>query len=126
VGLLLCAGSFGLFEWELSKGNSAEVARTIAVNVFIIGEMFYLFNCRSLKLPLYKLDFFSNPSVLLGSAIMMVVQAGFIYLPFMNKAFSTAPIKLNDWLMCIMVGVIIYFVIEAEKAFRRRKDEYAE
>jgi Ca2+-transporting ATPase len=126
VGLLLCAGSFGLFEWELSKGSSADMARTLAVNVFVVGEMFYLFNCRSLKLPLYKLDFFSNPSVLLGSAIMMVVQAGFIYLPFMNKAFSTAPIKLNDWLACIMVGIIIYFVIEAEKAFRRRNDESAE
>jgi Ca2+-transporting ATPase len=126
VGLLLCAGSFGLFEWELSKGSSADVARTLAVNVFVVGEMFYLFNCRSLKLPLYKLDFFSNPSVLLGSAIMMSVQAGFIYLPFMNKAFSSAPLKLNDWLMCTMVGVIIFFVIEAEKAFRRRKDEFAE
>jgi cation-transporting P-type ATPase F len=126
VGLLLCAGSFGLFEWEMSKGSSADVARTIAVNVFVIGEMFYLFNCRSLKLPLYKLGFFSNPSVLLGSALMLAAQAGFTYLPFMNKAFSTAPLKLNDWLLCVMVGVVIYFVIEAEKAFRRRNDEFAE
>jgi len=126
VGLLLCAGSFGLFGWELSKGSSADVARTMAVNVFIIGEMFYLFNCRSLKLPLFKLRFFSNPSVLLGSALMLAAQSGFTYLPFMNRAFSSAPLKLNDWLMCTMVGMIIFFVIEAEKAFRRRKDEFAE
>lgn len=126
VGVLLCAGSFGLFEWELSRGSSENVARTMAVNVFILGEMFYLFNCRSLKYSVGKIGFFSNPSVLLGSGLMLLFQAGFTYLPFMNKAFNSAPLELIDWLMCAMIGIIIYFVIEAEKAFRRRKNDFAE
>jgi len=126
VGILLCAGSFGLYEWEMSKGSPENMARTMAVNVFIIGEMFYLFNCRSLKYPVRKLGFFSNPSVLLGSALMLLFQTAFTYLPFMNRAFSSAPLKLVDWLMCVMIGIIIYFVIETEKAFRRRSDDFAE
>ncbi len=48
VGILLLAGSFGLFEWARQSGHTLEEARTIAANVFVFGEMFYLFNCRSL------------------------------------------------------------------------------
>ena len=40
VGLLLLAESFGLFEWELSHGESDAAARTAAVNVFVFGELF--------------------------------------------------------------------------------------
>lgn len=49
VSLLLLTGAFGLFEWNLLQGHSLETARTVAVNMFVFGELFYLFNCRSLR-----------------------------------------------------------------------------
>ena len=33
----------------LAEPQSLDVARTVAVNMFVFGEMFYLFNCRSLE-----------------------------------------------------------------------------
>jgi len=45
VSAMLLGGSFGLFLWELETGASLEQARTVAVNVFVMGELFYLFNC---------------------------------------------------------------------------------
>ena len=54
VGVLLLAGAFGLFEYGLQTGQSVEEARTVAVNVFVFGEMFYLFNCRSLTAPSWR------------------------------------------------------------------------
>ena len=48
VGALLLIGSFGLFEWELMRGAGAEEARTVAVNVFVMVELFYRFDGRSL------------------------------------------------------------------------------
>jgi len=32
-----------LFLWELRQGADLMEARTVAVNVFVIGELFYLF-----------------------------------------------------------------------------------
>jgi len=46
VGLMLLAGAFGLFEWALHHGTSVEQARTVAANVFAVGQAFYLLNCR--------------------------------------------------------------------------------
>jgi hypothetical protein len=46
--LLLLAGAFGLFLRELAQGHSLAEARTVAVNVFVMVEAAYLFNCRSL------------------------------------------------------------------------------
>jgi len=44
VGLLILIGAFGLFEWELLRGEPLEVARTVAVNLVIFVEIFYLLN----------------------------------------------------------------------------------
>ncbi len=42
VGIMLLAGSFGLFERALHHDASDDGARTIAVNGFAVGESFYL------------------------------------------------------------------------------------
>ena len=46
VSLLMVAVTFVVFEWELARGSSLEVARTAAVNMLVMGEMVYLFNVR--------------------------------------------------------------------------------
>ena len=48
VSALLVGGSWWLFEWERSSGASLAEARTVAMNVFVAVETFYLFSCRSL------------------------------------------------------------------------------
>ncbi|PHS40385.1 MAG: carbonate dehydratase [Sulfurovum sp.] len=120
VGLLLLVGSFGLFEWALQQGASEAEARTIAVNVFAVGQSFYLLNCRSLRFSMFKLGVFSNPWIWIGIAAMAVAQLAFTYLPIMNTMFQTAPIGLNDWLHIFAVGFIIYLVVAVEKMIRQR------
>jgi Ca2+-transporting ATPase len=115
VGVLLCAGAFGFMEYSLSSGRSVAAARTIAVNVFVFGELFYLFNCRSLCQPLFKINFFSNKSLLGGVFLMTLLQILFTYAPFMHTAFQSEPIMLNDWLFITGVGVTIFLVIEMVK-----------
>ena len=122
VGLLLLAGSFGLFEWALSQGASEAEARTIAVNVFAVGQSFYLLNCRSLRFSMFRLGLFSNPWIWAGIAAMLAAQLLFTYLPLMNRLFHTAPIGLMDWVHITAVGLAIYLVIGAEKALRLRRE----
>lgn len=119
VGFLLLVGAFGLFQWELRQGNSLAAARTCAVNVFVCGELFYLFNCRSLRHSPFKLGFFSNRWLLAGVSIMILLQLLFTYLPVMNTAFSSEPIGLREWGLIIVSSFIIYIVIEVEKWIRR-------
>ncbi len=118
VGGLLFAGAFGLFQWALMREASIEEARTIAVNVFAVGEAFYLLTCRSLRHSMFKLGLFSNPWIWGGVLAMAIAQLSLTYLPIMNQLFHTAPIALSDWLPIFAVGLIIYLVISGDKAIR--------
>jgi magnesium-transporting ATPase (P-type) len=120
VGMMLLIGSFGLFEWTLRQGGSVEQARTVAVNVFAVGQAFYLLNCRSLRWSMFRIGVFSNPWVWAGIAAMALVQLAFTYLPIMNRLFQTAPISLVDWLAILGVGLVIYAVMGMEKRLRPR------
>jgi cation-transporting P-type ATPase F len=123
VGLLLLGGAFGLFEWELMRGAPAAEARTVAVNVFVLVELFYLFNCRSLTQSVFRLGFFSNPLLFGGVTIMLILQLMFTYLPAMNLMFHSAPIGFGAWGRILAISVITSFVVGVEKWLRRRSVE---
>ncbi|MCB1940518.1 MAG: cation transporting ATPase C-terminal domain-containing protein, partial [Candidatus Accumulibacter sp.] len=120
VGVMLLGGAFGLFEWALLRGASEEQARTIAVNVFAVGQSFYLLNCRSLRWSMFHLGLLSNPWIWAGIGTMMLAQLAFTYLPLFNRLFHTAPIAAFDWLPISAVGLTIYLAMELEKTYRRR------
>jgi len=120
VGMIFIVGAFGFYDLALLAGKSEAAARTIAVNIFVFGEIFYLFNCRSLRFSMFRIGFFSNKLLLLGVFCMIVLQLFYTYMPFMNTAFHSEPITLMDWVFCISVGVIIYIIIELEKGIRNR------
>ncbi len=121
VGFLMLVGGFGLFEVAELRGLAVERARTIAVNVFIFIEIFYLFNSRSLHYSVFRIGFFSNPWAFAGVAAMIVLQMGYTYLPFANRIFQSAPITLGDWAQILLVSVTTYLLVEIEKRWRRKK-----
>lgn len=119
VSLLLLVGAFVLFEQALSSGRSTQEARTIAVNAFVVGEIFYLFNCRSLQRSFFAVGIFSNRWLWAGVLITILLQLAFTYAPLMNRLFASAPIGLADWGNILLVGVAIGVAVGAEKWLRR-------
>lgn len=120
VGVLLLAGSFGLFELELMRGESLAKARTVAVNVFVCCELFYMFNCRSLHYSMFSVGLFSNLWVIFGVVSMVVLQALFTYWPPMHTLFGSAAIGPDEWLLILGCGLIVYTTIGFEKLLLRQ------
>ena len=121
VGTVMLIGAFGLFEWELKNGATVEQARTVAVNVFVIVEMFYLYKCRSLTQSVFKIGFFTNPWAIGGTFLMLALQIAYTYVPLMNRFFQSAPVDLNAWLRVFAVGMAAYIIVGIEKWLRSRK-----
>ena len=121
VGMIILAGAFGLFELERRLGASLPAARTVAVNVVVMVEIFYLLNCRSLTHSIFQIGVFSNRWVVAGIAAMVLLQLLFTYAPLMNSALSTAPISAAAWGRIIGAGLVGYLIVEAEKWLRRRR-----
>ena len=118
VGAILLAGGFGLFEWELRQGRGVDEARTAAVTVFIVVQVFYLFNCRSLTQSVFRIGLVSNPWAIAGSAGMLLLQVGFVYVPVMNALFHTAPMPLVSWAWVAAVGLAAFAAVGLEKRLR--------
>ncbi|MCY2976131.1 MAG: cation-transporting P-type ATPase [Planctomycetota bacterium] len=119
LGLLLLAGAFGLFWWMLSiRESSPAEARTVAVNVFILGSIAYLFNCRSMTQSIWSIGWFSNVWMPVGVVAMMLFQVAFNYIPFMNHIFHSAPVDAISWLAALAVSLGIFAVVGFEKWIR--------
>ena len=120
VSVMLSAGSFYLFEWALGAGYDLREARTVAVNVFVMGELFYLFNCRSFTHSMFTIGLGSNPWVIVGAAAMLGLQGLFTYAPWMHGIFQSAPIGGDAWLRIVAVGFGIYGLVGMEKWVTRK------
>jgi magnesium-transporting ATPase (P-type) len=119
VGVLLTIVCLWLF--RTSGDKHIETARTLTVNMLVLGEIFYLLNSRQLIAPnLTKKHFFSNPYVWLSIAVLTLMQLAFTYLPVMQKLFHTSAISLADWGVIIAMGVVLFGIVEVEKVFWRR------
>ena len=133
---LMCAGAVGLFYWEYVRGLSltdqpvtgavsaatalAE-AQTMAVTTVIAFQIFYLLHCRSLRGSLVSVGIFSNWTMFLGIGSLLALQALFIYGPFMNTVFGSAPLAPLELLWATLAGAIILPVITIEKWDRNRR-----
>jgi magnesium-transporting ATPase (P-type) len=119
VTLIILLGGLGLFLWELRTENSGlAVARTVVVNLFVLVEALYLFNCRSLNRSFFTVGFLGNRLALLGVAIMIVLQLLFTYAPVMNALFHTAPLGIESWLRIAAVAGAAFAAVELEKWIR--------
>jgi magnesium-transporting ATPase (P-type) len=121
VSLLLLLCAFGLFQWELAGGASMETARTVAVNVFVTIEAFYLLNARSFSRSPLALGLTTNKWVLGGVGTMLVLQLIYTYVPIMHRLFASAPLGFLQWAKIIACGMIAYVVVELDKK-RARSD----
>jgi potassium/sodium efflux P-type ATPase len=116
VSALLTAGPVALFLWESARGVGIEMARTVAVNALVVGQMAYLFNCRYLLAPVRSwTDFTGNFYVLLTIAILALIQAIFTYAPFMQTMFSVVDIDMAAWGRILAFGGLLFVVVEVEK-----------
>jgi magnesium-transporting ATPase (P-type) len=119
VGVLMLAGSFGMFLLAVERGQDMAEARTIAMNVFVAIEIVYLFSCRSLRLPVTAVPAFSNPWVWAGAGLQILLQLAITYWAPLNAAFATAPIDARAWGEIAAIALAAMVVIEIEKRLRR-------
>lgn len=118
VSALLIIGILILFKQQILSGAGVPMAQTIAANMLVFGQIFYLFNCRSFEKSAFQIGFLSNNIVLIGVFLMILVQLLFTYSPAMNSVFGTAPLGLLSWTSILLFGISIYFLVEIEKKTR--------
>jgi magnesium-transporting ATPase (P-type) len=126
VSALLVAGTFGHFLWMEQQGVAVELARTVAINTLVMGQVFYLFNSRYILEPVFnRAGLFGSRPVLIAIGVLIVLQGLFTYAPPVQFLFGTAALGLDDWGRILAFGVALFVLVEAEKAWLKRREVQA-
>jgi magnesium-transporting ATPase (P-type) len=116
VGLGLLAVTLWAFFWMKSQGASDQLARTVAVNMITIGQVFYLLNSRYLLDSSLSLTaHLGNKYLPLGIGAVLVLQLLFTYAPPLQRLFDNEAIPLWVWPWLLLAGLVFFLVVETEK-----------
>jgi magnesium-transporting ATPase (P-type) len=117
VSLIIVAGTFGLFLWDLAQGVSVGYARTVAVNTLVMYEAFYLLNTRYITASVLSREgLLGNRYVLLAIGLVLGFQLLFTYTGPMQHLFGTEALEAREWGRIFLVGATVFVLVELEKA----------
>jgi magnesium-transporting ATPase (P-type) len=120
VSLAILGGTFGIFEWHYGSEEQLLTARTAAVNTLVACEIFYLFNTRHIAESCFSLEgLFGSRVALISIAVVTVLSLLFTYVPLMQEVFGTTAISATIWGEILLIGMALFLLVEAEKAWLR-------
>lgn len=102
---------FGVFEWAKLNYQDINVARTMAIQALVAGRIFYLLSISEVgsafmnRLRGVKQKVGDVRAIAFGIAGTIVLQIIFSQWGLMNNLFATAPLNLNQWLICLLVSL---------------------
>ena len=114
--LLIAAGTIGLFLYEMQHTSDTAVARTMAVNVLVFFQIYYLWGMFPLQNKLSGLM-----PIILATASVLLFQMGFTYIPWMQGIFATVPLDGTAWLKIVTVSAVIFVWLWFERKFSQSK-----
>ncbi|HHV93282.1 MAG TPA: cation-translocating P-type ATPase [Firmicutes bacterium] len=103
-GLLIGLSTLAVFAAELFLGSGTlKAAQTMAFTTLVVGQLVYVFQCRSEQHRMWELGLWDNPwlvGAVLASALM---QLGVLYVPLLQPIFNTVPLTTGQW------AVVLFF-----------------
>ena len=124
VGIVMAVGTLLVFDSLLPGGliagaDDVHHARTMAFTTLMMFQIFNVFNSRSnIESAFHGL--FSNRWLWAAVALSVGLHVLVIYVPFLQTAFDTTALSLNDWLVCVLVASSVLWLGELVKFIRRR------
>jgi magnesium-transporting ATPase (P-type) len=121
VSVLIAGATLLMFEVSLAMGLDRAEAQTTAVNTLAMTQAGYLLSARFLhQSSLRRSTLTGNRAVPASIGALILLQAGFVYLPFMNTWFHSAPVGAMAWFLPALLGVVVFLAVEAGKAVWNR------
>lgn len=108
-GLVMAAGTIGVFYWEIHNNTPTAKAMTIAFTLFVLYQLFNAYNGKANSDKSHKYLY-------LGILISFILQVLIIYTPQLQTIFRTASIGLGDW---VLITVVASTIILSEKIMNK-------
>ena len=124
-GLVIGGGSIlafviGYYVYKLDLGS----CRVMAFCTLSFTQMAQVFNCRSWRVSIFRMGFFSNFYLVVAVFSSIVLQLAVIYWPLLRPVFKTMTLGGPQWFVVIGISLTPLLVKELVKMNRRQISKY--
>jgi Ca2+-transporting ATPase len=126
---IVLLGAFGAYIgistfilYEVYAAQSYALANSVAFTALVMMANIHTLNFRSLRTPLSKRGWFSNPYLLAAIAAMIGLQICAVYVPALQNVLKTQAMELQDWGIITMVALPLFIVTELYKSYSFKRN----
>jgi len=125
VGAVMAAATLLTIDYYLPGGliegeQSLENARTAGFTVLVLAQLFNCFNARSDRRSAFS-HMFVNRWLWGSIALAVLLQVAVVHLAFLNVAFGTVPLCLEQWALCTALASSVLWTSELRKLVLRAR-----
>jgi magnesium-transporting ATPase (P-type) len=119
IGLVMALATLLTIDMLLPGGtieghHDLATARTAGFTTLVLAQLFNCFNARSDSRSAFS-HLFVNRWLWGAIVLSTVLQVAVVHIGFLNTAFSTAPLSVDQWLLCIAMASTVLWYSEARK-----------
>ncbi|WP_417515339.1 cation-translocating P-type ATPase [Marinobacter sp.] len=119
VGIITATGTLLVLDASMPGGliagtGNLAYGQTMAFTTLVLFSMFTVFTSRSDEQSAFS-GLFSNLWLWAAVGVSLLLQMAVVYLPFLQKPFSTVGLSLADWLFCAAVASSVLWLRELSK-----------
>ncbi len=103
------------FVMLLGAGIHLDMVRTVMFYGLAINAFFFVFSIRSLRRPIWKIDFFSNPYLLLAFSASALLLLPTIFVESLQTLLHLQPLEPIYFLALLVIGLVDFCIIESMK-----------
>lgn len=115
IGVAKALMAFSIYVMALSRTNNLMYAQTLTFVIVGTGSLLYVFSIRNLSKSIIKENLFKNPYLVYAVTAGFMLQLLVIYHPWFTTIFKTQPLRLIDWIVVLVSGLILILIIEASR-----------
>jgi Ca2+-transporting ATPase len=119
VGVVMGGGTLAVISWA-SGVYDEQVARTMGMIAFSISNVAFSFATKDERRSVFSLDVMGDRPFLYASALSIVTILLMTELPLFRRILDTTNLDLDQWLVCLVVGLLIIPVSEVRKLILRK------
>ncbi|MGK2349055.1 cation-translocating P-type ATPase [Actinomyces sp. W5033] len=110
----------GLIEIAGTSVDDLTTARTAAFTTLVLAQLFNTLSSRSQSVSAFS-HLFVNRWLWGAIALGVALQVAVVQVPVLQAAFSTAPLDLTHWAVCLVMGSLVLWFDELRKVVRRAR-----
>ncbi|MFN2125292.1 MAG: cation-translocating P-type ATPase, partial [Candidatus Promineifilaceae bacterium] len=118
IGILMGLVSAGV-GYVYYQRDPNGVWQTMVFTTLVLAQMGNAMAIRSNTESVFTIGLFSNRMMILAISITFILQLALIYVPFLQRFFSTEPLAPFDLAVALIASLVVFIAVEIEKWIRR-------